>query len=330
MRKNENIQFFRAIFILIIIFFHYIYRFGEIYNIRTINFPTLSRWGMIGVGCFFIISGFLMIPKKKNEDFSILKYFLKKILRILPSYILIVSIIFLIVSILKLPGREVNFFTYLLNLSLLNGFIGVEYVDGAHWYLTYLILFYLIAGIYIKYFYNKTVFFVALIIIKDLFYLLSFRISFFSIFYNLLGQNYLEFIFLGVLLKDMLISNKLEKSKKNICYIFFCFIHFFFFNGKTCAFCYLLFITIFILLFINKKEVKFKIFNRIGDISFILYLIHQNIGYAILLRLCNYYGSYSIIFPFVTFLFVLFLSFIIYELFEKKIQLKIKKWISTK
>ncbi|MCH5166336.1 MAG: acyltransferase [Erysipelotrichales bacterium] len=325
MEKNDGIQFLRGVLILIIMFFHYIYRFGEIYSIKTINFPTLSTWGRIGVGAFFIISGFLMVPQKKNQNFSILKYILKKVLRFLPSYILAITIIYIAVSIFTLPGREVTFFDYLLNIPLINGFIGVEYVDGAHWYLTYLVLFYLIVGIYIKFFYNKKLYFVILIIVKDLFYIFSYKYAFFSIFYNFLGQNYLELIFLGILLKDLL-NSKMSLRFDFFCLIF-CFLHYFYFSGKTCALSYLLFFVLFMFLFINKKEMKSNIFCRFGDISFILYLIHQNLGYIIILKLCSIYGSYSLWYVLIAFIIIICITIFIYEIFEKRIQLEIKKLV---
>ncbi len=43
--KNLGIEMLRAILILMVIFYHYTYKFEELFNIKTINFVTLSKWG---------------------------------------------------------------------------------------------------------------------------------------------------------------------------------------------------------------------------------------------------------------------------------------------
>ena len=97
MNRNKQIDSLRGILSIMIMFFHFSYRFSQIYNISTIDFYTLKHWGLICVGCFFIITGFFLLPSELH-DFSFIKFIRKKILRIYPSYFLCITIIFISVN----------------------------------------------------------------------------------------------------------------------------------------------------------------------------------------------------------------------------------------
>lgn len=145
-KKNVQIEAIRIISMLMIVIFHYTYRFTELYGIETINFPFQKSLGKIGVGIFFIISGYFL-ARDYNKCERPINFLVKKLLRIYPMYVICVTIIYISVSIFGLPSRETSFLDYILNLLLINGFIGVDYVDGAHWFLTYMIIFYAMISI---------------------------------------------------------------------------------------------------------------------------------------------------------------------------------------
>lgn len=54
-KKNVQIEAVRVISMLMVVIFHYTYRFKELYNIDTVNFDFFKLFGKIGVGIFFII-----------------------------------------------------------------------------------------------------------------------------------------------------------------------------------------------------------------------------------------------------------------------------------
>ena len=72
-------------------------------------------------------------------------------------------------------------------------------------------------------------------------------------------------------------------------------------------------------MFINRFKFENRIINKIEDMSYIIYLIHQNIGFLIIYHSSIYVG-YNIFLVLFTILFILFLSFIFCNYLEKKIQ----------
>ena len=116
--KNKQIEYIRAILILMIIFYHYTYRFEEIFDISTINFYTLSLWGEIGVACFFIISGYFIFPKR-NQKLHPIIHLGKRISRLYPSYLLCVTLCFLSIQCFGLENRPVDWWTYVCNLFMI-------------------------------------------------------------------------------------------------------------------------------------------------------------------------------------------------------------------
>ncbi len=325
LERNLSVDILRGFLIFIIMFFHYTYRFSEIFSIETLNFPFLSLWGIFGVGAFFVISGYYMIHKV-SDNFSIKFYLKSKFLRLYPAYFFSVVLVFAIVSIFKLPGREVTIVDFFLNIFLLNGFLKTPYVDGAHWYLTYLLLFYVLISFFIKFVYirkkNNAVFgLLILLFLKDLFKVLNHFIPKIGLIYFLFGKDYLEFIMIGISIYFIISNHSLK-------YTFFLFLisllHIVIFQGIEIGIFICLFSLIFYQILKHPKNVKEKFFLYHGKISYILYLIHQNIGYVILLLLVDIFSAFHFWYIFIAYGFILFLSSFIYIFYDQKIQLCLK------
>jgi len=311
--RNKNVDMLRGLLILMIMFYHYTFRFSEIYGYKTIEFWSLKDWGTIGVGCFFIISGYFLIPKKgfKNINLSWLK---QKFLRLFPLYFITITITFLITNLLGLPGKEVSFFEYLLNIPFINGIINTPYVDGAHWYLTYLIIFYILfylmsCLVKFKKNLNADKMLLMLLLINLVFKFLNI-----SFIYKLLGGDYLVFILIGIFIKKDL------QGKLFYLHIFlFLLLVYFNFGMVVCGF-----IIAFILMFsfiINIKEdlTRNNPLYFVGEISYPIYLLHQNLGYVLLfnfMKLNNAYKHYLIILV-IVFIVIIFISKWLSLIYEK-------------
>lgn len=81
----------------------------------------------------FNIGLFLARRKFYNKD----NY--KKVSRLWPTYVVAVFVICITTTMFQLEGRTVSNLGFLANCLMLNGFIGIGYVDGVHWYITTLI-----------------------------------------------------------------------------------------------------------------------------------------------------------------------------------------------
>lgn len=331
--RNKQIEFLRTILFLMIVNYHYTYRFNQLFDIKTINFLSLSSWGDIGIVGFFMISGYFIFSKK-DRNIRPLKFLTKRLLKLYPVYLLCISLTFLSMNFFGLPGREVNFFEYFCNVTLLNGYIGIDYVDGAHWYLTYLVLF------------NFTVFFIILLENKfkidqkkaligwAILNLLLFAISNFVpgtlILYKLLGNKYFYYLLIGISLKE--ISSR-KINSQNFIYIFlYCLSFAIVATIDKLIVCVAILIFSFVLIIPELKILKshnLEPILKLGSISYIGYLIHQNIGYQILLGLTDYFGKYSIAFVPFTMLIIIGLSAIIYKYFDLPLQKIIIKRINN-
>ena len=333
--RNKQVDTLRGILILMVIIFHYFYRITTLYGLENVNFFTLNDWGARGVGGFFIITGFYIIPKQ-IKNFKIKDFLLKKFIRIYPAYILCLTITFLSICIFGLANRETNVIEYLLNVVLLNGFIGVDYVDGAHWYVTYLILFYVILSIIIKLKISPKIYLPLWIIVKDTFLLISNVTTSILPLYKLIGGDYIEFIIIGIALNYFIMNkDKLNENRDKWLYTsitLLSIIQIFIFEGLTIGIGILIFLLMFILAIKEKLKILEKItpIYFIGTISYVLYLIHQNIGYQMILGLNKTFGDYNILYAILTIIVMVGISYIITKFYEKPIQNKLIKVINDK
>lgn len=309
-KKNGQIEALRGIIMFMIMFYHYTFRFESLYGIKTICFFSLDKWGEIGVGCFFIISGYFMIPKNLSE-YHMKDYLRKKIVRLYPAYLLCMTLTYFSISVFGLEGRETNVTEYFLNMIMLNGFIGVDYVDGAHWYLTYLLLFYIIISILLKIHFCKKQIIIIWTIINVLLKILLNFIPQFSVLFKLSGGNYFSFIIIGILFSEFL-DNDNEENKWNFILFFVIIIRILADYGiiTTCGIC--LFLLFYALAVKDKLSIlNNKVFIELGGISYIVYLLHQNIGYQILLFFYDICDKFYRGVVFMLMIFIVLLAFVI-------------------
>lgn len=288
------------------------------------------------MGAFFIISGFFLLPKK-TEQFKIKQFLIKKILRLYPSYFLCITLTFISVSLFGLNGRETNFLDYILNACFINGFIGVNYVDGAHWYITYLIIFYVIISIVLKFSIKSKIFLPGWIITKDTLKVATHNFPVVSPLYKIIGGDYVEFIVIGITLSELIESYNIDNRVKNL-WIYYAVmvlsvIQIIFTNGITTGVFIILFLIIFILAIHKKLTIleRIKLLYILGTISYVLYLLHQNIGYQIILGTCNRFGTnYIGFYIIITILVICVISYMINKYYEKNIQNYISKKLEEK
>ena len=332
-KKNYQIQFLRAVFCFAILFYHFTFRYCELFETNNIFYnPFVKQLSQVGLISFFILSGFYLIRRKplfSNKDKLV--YWVKRFLNIYLPYVSAVIVIFLLsLSGLLGTGRTVSLFGFFQNFFFINVITG-QNVDGAHWYIFALLCLYIMAFIYdiIPKKENKNhpffwIVFLSFSIISLLIQKLANNdlliVKPFKIINFLMCRNYFPFVFIGVAF--YLFDYDTLKCKNNLLLLFFSFlaIAYVAFNSWV-DFIILIIASILILACLFQiltflERIKPIIF--FGNASFSIYLIHQNIGYMCLnlfTKTLNYYVS--LVF---TFLIVFLIGFLFYLFVEKSIK----------
>ena len=147
----------RGIAALGVVLYHFVSRYHELYR-HDAGFPMSAKWltdvlpyGRFGVDFFFLISGFVMLMSVSNAK-SARDFFVQRAARLFPAFWIACLATWLIVHALGLPGREVSAQALGLNLTMVPMWIKpiapwLWYVDGAYWTLKEELLFYLVMGL---------------------------------------------------------------------------------------------------------------------------------------------------------------------------------------
>lgn len=332
MDKNKQIQFFRGIFCLLIVFYHCFYKYCQLYNVDSIFFNNvLSHLGAFGVCFFFILSGYFLIPRKNFESKKeLVNYWIKRACFLWILYFIVISIIFLFsLTSIYCSDRKVSFYDYLKNIFFINYIMNSRFVDGSHWYIVYLIVAYGIIFLFQIFNLHKNE--------KAWTFLLFASIALnlmnkyfgegnigkvFNILSALTINQYLSILIIGISLY-FIIENGIKKSFLSIINLCLAII---FLSVFSWVYIIYLLIILPIIIFAIFHKLKFledsKLLVFIGNASLSIYLIHQNICYTFITLFRNYMNIY--ISSFLAFLIVIILGIIIYVIIEKNV----KKFIS--
>lgn len=281
-----------------IVLFHYTSRYPSLYPSDDIYMPiNLENGGDVGIVIFFIMSGFFLAKGLYGLEKSMLKFldFCKhKYMRLWPSYIVSIILIFVCVRIFGLSGRESSITTLLIDaLFIYHPMFG--YVDLAHWFIAHLVfvqcflgfMFSIVQG-------NKKKILFRLLIIS------------FNIFFVLLAlpqttSHTLDVVDTFIPFKStlaVLIGVGIYQYRKGKEYVDLMLI--------VISVCILMFLlsqmlilaySILFYMLLNKDNIatrkifQNKLIIEIGNMSFYWYLIHQNIGYIFLNKVKSLYGG---------------------------------------
>ena len=291
--KNQFIELYRFILILWIVAFHYTTRYSQLYP-DSIKYPyEFKNGGYVGVFVFFIISGYFFaysLNKVKLDGFiTTLKFSINKYWRLFPAYLISILLIFIIVSIFGLEGRNSTILDLFGNLLIWHPYC--DYIDGSHWFIACLLeIQVVVAFVYFAFKSN-----IKLTICISLFCLM-----FMYMLYARFDRTIIEDLKPVLDIRNMLIfmtgmmiwliDNKKVKPYFSMV-VLFIFLYFTYYGRNI----YILLSALVFIMLLNKKNSKIKIgsiFITLGKISFSWYLIHQNIGYIIIQSLkCMGYTS---------------------------------------
>lgn len=290
MKRSQELDSLRGISILAVVLFHYTTRYNQIYKhiVMPIHFP----YGHLGVQLFYMISGYLILMSAENIN-NYQDFIVRRISKLFPAYWVSIIIIFSTIAVFSLPGREASFTDAILNLTMLQKFLGAKHVDGAFGVLSRFIAFYIFVTFVIAHNEKKRV-------LKILCIWMMLDIAIKLIMMNgvdisgkvriILLVKEIGFFALGVTFYKI----KLEGYSILSCLTFLLSLFIIFLtNGKSHLIAALIYSVVFYLIINNKgKFLKVKPLLWLGSISYSLYLIHQNIGYIIIRAMSNYNISF--------------------------------------
>ena len=139
--RFAELDVFRGIAALVVVVYHYLFRFDQLYGLETLSLEWLY-FGRYGVHFFFLISAFVICWSLSRAS-GLRAFLVSRIARIYPAYWVAVIATFAIVAAAGLPGREVDFAAFLVNLTMVQEYFYVQHVDRAYWTLTVELTFYL-------------------------------------------------------------------------------------------------------------------------------------------------------------------------------------------
>ncbi|MRN01059.1 acyltransferase [Riemerella anatipestifer] len=277
-KKNRvtELDALRGIAAMVVVLFHYVHMSKELIglNLGIDRVQTLFSYGQYGVHLFFVISGFVifMTAEKVSNPIVFLK---KRAIRLYPSYWLCSLITFLTVIFLGPENLKVNFSDFLVNLTMVPDVFKVPNVDGVYWTLKIEIFFYLvIASIMLVKQLNKATFIIYVYFLLGvlIFTLLRPLLYYYYGLLSILGINFYQ------------LWKKDKQSFHNLFQVILVVLGAFFY-GTT----FLTLTVIFYLFIFNKLQfLNIKVLLLLGRISYVLYLIHQNVGYTIQMHLSKY------------------------------------------
>lgn len=269
----------RGIAILMVVFYHYFYRYGQLYQPGSIL--DFARYGHLGVELFFLISGFVIFYSLLHAR-SLPLFWIGRVSRIMPAYWVSVTSVFLLTTIFGLHGREVGFTHYLANLTMLQEYLGFKHVDGVYWSLTIEITFYFWVSLFlIKYRHLATPVFLIYPVV-----LLAIQMS--GVDMSRKVEKILLIEYGSLFIAGICYSNIHRKLlvKRSLAVLSVCILTNLIQYGGIEIILVLIFHLLMLLVAVGRASyLLFRPLAYVGGISYSLYLMHQNIGYMLLIYL---------------------------------------------
>jgi len=137
----DFLRFFAAFMVMI---YHYMLNIPNS-KLLPISFGfagDLTAYNYLAVNLFFVISGFVIIQSADGANAS--KFLKSRITRLYPVYWVCCTISFALTYLFINDLLHLSIARYLLNMTMLNGFFGIGYVDNVYWTLFIELKFYLL------------------------------------------------------------------------------------------------------------------------------------------------------------------------------------------
>ena len=144
-QKTERLyelDLLRFLAAIAIVMFHWTFR-GFLGDMTIVEFPGLSivsKYGYFAVPLFFMISGFVVFLTSSGRTWS--EFVIARMSRLYPAYWVCVTLTFVATLVIGAPYFHATVTQYIINLSMLQSFVGVRSMDGVYWTLAVELRFY--------------------------------------------------------------------------------------------------------------------------------------------------------------------------------------------
>lgn len=313
-QRIYELDVFRGLAAISVVLFHYTTKYSEIYDSYDTNSLFNFSYGHYGVQLFFIISGFVIFMTI-NKIKTGLDFVYKRFIRLYPIFwICLIITFFITTNIAPIFRRSTS--DLLWNFTMAPTLFLKPLIDGAYWSLLPELLFYVfIFGIYQLKLINKFTIIGFLWLSLTLFNHF-FKIQYFNVLLNLdyshlflMGINFyliyigkFNYVTIIQLISCLLVSFVIDELILTLLIVFY-------------------FILFWAMIKGNLRVICISPLIILGEISYSLYLLHQNIGYTIIYNLISFgiKGVWLIFIPlFISLFLAYFLTFKIERPIVKK------------
>ena len=290
--RNILLDYLRGVACLLTVLYHYTQRYTEL-------FPNLENWafraqyGYMAVATFFMLSGYLSVVKDESTT-GVWTYIRKRAIRLFPAYWVAIPLTF-IVTYYWLPTRSVSIGSALINFTMLESFIGVPLVDGAYWTLANELIFYTFIAVVVIHFKKRDtlpVFGLGWIMVLLVFHFVESDFLFIAAIGKLIANKYGHMFVAGGCLAYFFHNNGERRMKIfSVLSLLISVLYQFLTFGWGYTIYYVVSISIIgCCVFAKEKgytpgKTTSKLLyplEYLSTISYPLYLLHQNIGYAVM------------------------------------------------
>ncbi len=292
-KRSDSIDFLRCIAVLFVLIFHYTSRFPSEYMGYDQSIPW--PWhGVYGVFLFFVVSGYCIMMTAERSN-SRRQFLVRRFTRLQPAFVASVIITASVVGVLGLPGREVSnlaAFQNMLWLPLVDPKIGL--VDGAYWSILVEVKFYIVFAM--LYFIRPNLglwMFIAFTALGAIIHFTGYGPTLetpVTPFRGISG-SYLFFPFSLFFLVGM--AARSAGYAKQIAIVSACIVTMYFVWGWSSFFAWAAAVSVIGVVGVQCHRVRiWRPIVYVGIISYPLYLLHQNVGVA-MIREMNSWGITS-------------------------------------
>jgi peptidoglycan/LPS O-acetylase OafA/YrhL len=146
-KRINEIDLLRFFAVIAVVFFHYAFRGYTADKMSVMPYPLapIAKYGYFGVHLFFMISGFVILMTASSGNLR--RFIVSRVARLYPAFWVCCTITFAITMLIGAPRYTASVSQYLINMTMLSGFVSVKSIDGVYWSLFVELRFYALVGL---------------------------------------------------------------------------------------------------------------------------------------------------------------------------------------